>query len=136
MFILLLQALLALADDEEKLKFSFFEKLDKNKDGLLTHDQFIDGLHRAFLTAGIENSKLQVNNFGREFLGEKDSEGKVDLNDILKWIESRELEHAFEEWKHIDEEGEEHHKEKHQHQRKKFKMPRNTLFRGKKKNDL
>ena len=85
---------------------------------------------------GLENSKLQVNNFGREFLGEKDSEGKVDLNDILKWIESRELESAFEEWKHIDEEGEEHHKEKHQHQRKKFKMPRNSMFRGKKKTDL
>jgi hypothetical protein len=38
-------------EEHEKLKYSFFEKLDKNKDGLLTHDQFIDGLHRAFMTA-------------------------------------------------------------------------------------
>jgi hypothetical protein len=54
------------------------------------------------------------------------------LNDIIKWVENHEMENAFEEWLHINEEGEEHHKAKHQHKKRPTRMPRKKAFRGKK----
>lgn len=118
-------AVLALAQDStEKLNIKEFEREDKNRDNILTHDQFISALGRAFrsiviFTQGLGTSNEIVNNFGREFLGEKESDGKVDLNNIRNWIETGEILQEFEEWKIINEEGELHNKKKHSH----FKMP-------------
>ena len=75
-----------------------------------------------------------MNDFGREFLGEKESDGKVDLTNVSGWIESGEIIKFYEEWKIINDEGEEHHKAKHKHHR----MPHlgNRLSKVRRRDDL
>ena len=58
---------------------------------------------------------MVTNNFAREFLGEKNSAGTVALEEIEAWINSGEIIQAFEEWKAINDEGEEHIQDQHVH---------------------
>lgn len=58
-----------------------------------------------------------MNDFGREFLGEKESNGKVELSSVSEWIESGDIIRFYEEWKVINDEAEEHHKATHKHHR-------------------
>ncbi|OMJ71595.1 hypothetical protein SteCoe_30142 [Stentor coeruleus] len=113
--LILFSLYLAITQGQEGLNFNLFKSQDRNRDGKLTHKQFIDALNRALLASGIERDKVISNNFGREFLGEKDSDGMVELEDIQKWINSGEILRALEEWKIINEEGEEHFDPTHEH---------------------
>lgn len=125
----------------EMLNFRLFENFDKNNDGIITHSQFIEGLNRAFVAEvsdkqGVEYDKVETNNFGREFLGEKKSDGRVYLTDVKRWISSGELVKAFKEWKIINGEGEEHLDPKHKHEMRDRKYFRKAPMMKRNKKDL
>ncbi|OMJ82867.1 hypothetical protein SteCoe_16335 [Stentor coeruleus] len=120
--IILLLICFSIVQAENEIKLHYFKSLDRNHDSKLTHRQFVDGLNRALSISGIERDRIINNNFAWEFLGEKDSNGSVDLALIEQWISSGEILRAFEEWKSIHDEGEEHSSPSHIHKMKSLKF--------------
>ncbi|OMJ77482.1 hypothetical protein SteCoe_22919 [Stentor coeruleus] len=130
--IVLLFLCFSITQAQDELKLTYFKSLDRNHDGKLTHRQFVDGLNRALSTSGIEKDRSINNNFAWEFLGEKDSNGSVDLVLIEQWISSGEILTAFEEWKQIHDEGDEHSSNSHKHKMRKFGSSKGASKFGKK----
>ena len=58
-----------------------------------------------------------VNDFGREFIGRKQTKGAVKISDVKTWFETNEIFEAYQDWKYIIEEGENHHSADHIHKR-------------------
>lgn len=79
---------------------------------------------------------METNNFGREFLGEKKSDGRVYLTDVKGWISSGELVKAFKEWKIVNAEGEEHLDPRHKHEKRDRKYFRKAPMMKRNKKDL
>ncbi|OMJ68781.1 hypothetical protein SteCoe_33667 [Stentor coeruleus] len=99
----------------DNVTFRLFEKEDKDLDGILTTFQFIKGLTSAFVNLGIDNDIQLINDFGWEFAGHKKTKGSISLLLIKEWIKTEELISSFNEWRHIIEEGENHHIAGHRH---------------------
>lgn len=66
---------------------------------------------------GLEKNKKELNNFGREFIGRKHVKGSIQLTSIESWLRSEELQNAYLDWVHINEEAEDHHSRGHKHKR-------------------
>ena len=87
--------------------FQLFEKEDHDKDGKITSSQFTQGLRNYFLRTNFERQRELTNNFGREFLGRKKTRGSVSLDDVKKWLSSKEILKEFAYWKIVEEAGDE-----------------------------
>ena len=72
-------------------------------------------MHNVKATQGIESDHEKINNFGWEFLGEKDSIGIVLLTEVQNWIDNGDIINSYNEWKTTADEGVEHLKPGHKH---------------------
>ena len=119
LFLAFLTTVLA-ADSDVSNLLRLFQKEDKDKDGVLTSAQFVQGLISVFVNQGLEKDFSLVNSFGREFMGRKRTRGVVRLEAVEAWLTAEELQNAYADWKHIKDEGEGHHHRQHKHRRAGF----------------
>lgn len=97
MVFILLLVVGALAD--QKFPFKPFEKLDKNNDGKLTKDQFLEGCLVAVRKSGVEQNQRLITDIAKDFLSEKKTKKTILLSDIRDWMDSDKFLKYFRKWR-------------------------------------